>query len=325
MSAGTADFASLRFSTRALPERDRIPMWREEFGRGVVRVDIEPLSDVPFHAEAILRRVPGLRTIACTGAAAAFQRTPALAADGDDSVTLFVNVGTRALASQRGQDVVLAAGDAVPIFHGEPAVVTSLGSYFAAVVPHSALASRVRNFDDLAMRLIPRRTEALRLLMSYVNLTSKKAALAPPELRDAVATHVHELAALAITTQGALGERSLSAVAAARLDAALDQIAESFDAPGLSVGIVARKQGISPRDLQRLIETTGTSFTARVNELRLQKAFTLLTQACDSGRCVSDIALQSGFSDVSHFNRLFRSRFADTPSGVRGARKPTSS
>ena len=27
-------------------------------------------------------------------------------------------------------------------------------------------------------------------------------------------------------------------------------------------------------------------------------------------------ALRVGFSDISHFNRLFRSRYADTPSGV---------
>ena len=32
---------------------------------------------------------------------------------------------------------------------------------------------------------------------------------------------------------------------------------------------------------------------------------------------ICDIALQSGFSDISHFNRFFRARFGDTPSGVR--------
>jgi AraC-like DNA-binding protein len=31
---------------------------------------------------------------------------------------------------------------------------------------------------------------------------------------------------------------------------------------------------------------------------------------------ISDVALQSGFSDVSYFNRLFRSRFGGTPSDV---------
>jgi AraC-like DNA-binding protein len=59
------------------------------------------------------------------------------------------------------------------------------------------------------------------------------------------------------------------------------------------------------------------SFTTYVNELRLQKALMLLTQARDGASRISDLAFQVGFSDVSHFNRLFRSRFGDTPSGIR--------
>ena len=49
----------------------------------------------------------------------------------------------------------------------------------------------------------------------------------------------------------------------------------------------------------------------------------LLTAQRGSNVRISDIALQSGFSDISYFNRLFRSRFGDTPSGVRGASPPT--
>jgi AraC-like DNA-binding protein len=49
-------------------------------------------------------------------------------------------------------------------------------------------------------------------------------------------------------------------------------------------------------------------------------AFTLLTEARGERR-ISDVALQVGFSDISHFNRLFRSRFGDTPGGVRGQRR----
>ena len=60
------------------------------------------------------------------------------------------------------------------------------------------------------------------------------------------------------------------------------------------------------------------SFTARVNELRLQKAFAMLMNEQHGKQRISDIAMEAGFSDISHFNRLFRARFGDTPSGVRG-------
>jgi AraC-like DNA-binding protein len=42
----------------------------------------------------------------------------------------------------------------------------------------------------------------------------------------------------------------------------------------------------------------------------------LLTEGERQGR-IADIALEAGFSDLSNFNWLFRSRFGDTPGGVR--------
>jgi AraC-like DNA-binding protein len=103
---------------------------------------------------------------------------------------------------------------------------------------------------------------------------------------------------------------------------AIKHIAASFTEPGLSVEAVARRQRISARYLQRLLEQSGTSFTSHITELRLQKTLALLTEP-NSGRIV-DVALKAGFNDLSHFNRLFRTRFGDTPRGVRVRGKPVS-
>jgi AraC-like DNA-binding protein len=134
-------------------------------------------------------------------------------------------------------------------------------------------------------------------------------------------THIHDLIALAIGEGPALGESSASAVVAARHNAVLDYLAIHFQEPGLNVQTVARCQGISPRYLQRLMASSGSSFTERLNELRLQRALKLLTESHASRQRISDIALEVGFSDVSYFNRLFRTRFGDSPRGVRLARK----
>jgi AraC-like DNA-binding protein len=72
------------------------------------------------------------------------------------------------------------------------------------------------------------------------------------------------------------------------------------------------------RYVQRLLKTSGASFTAHVTELRLNHALMLLAAQDLSDVRICDIALRAGFSDISHFNRLFRSRFGDTPKGVRG-------
>ncbi len=320
MSTDAADFVSHRFSSRELPERMRLPLWRESFVRGIVHVDIEPISNVPFQADATLQAIPGLRTLALKGSSMRFKRLQASIADGDDSIGLIVGSPGRSQLSQRGRDIGLCAGDAIGILHSEPVTVTYVdGLLFGLAVPRDALAQRVTDIEGLAMRLISCRTEALRLLMAYLKSAFKEGALAAPKLRDAVMVHIHDLVALAVSECAPLGESDASAVVAARHSAVLDYIAAHFQDPGLSVETVARCQGISPRYLQRLMASSGSSFTGHVNELRLQLALKLLTEARVSAQLISDIALEVGFSDVSHFNRLFRARFGDSPRGVRCA------
>jgi AraC-like DNA-binding protein len=295
-------------------------MWREEFGRCVVHVDIEPSSGDPFKVDATLQALQGLRTLAWQGSAMRFKRSKANIADGDDSIGIVVCSPSRCQLSQRGQEIELRAGDAIALLHSEPASVAyTEGLQFGLSIPRDALTARVTNVDSFSMRLISRRTEALRLLMTYLKSALKEGALAAPKLRDVVVTHIQDLAALAISERAPLGESSASAVVAARHSAALDHIVGHFQDPELSLEVVARCQGISPRYLQHLMTSSGTSFTERVNELRLQRAFALLIEPHGVEQRISDIALEVGFSDISHFNRLFRTRFGVSPRGVRRA------
>jgi AraC-like DNA-binding protein len=68
-----------------------------------------------------------------------------------------------------------------------------------------------------------------------------------------------------------------------------------------------------------LFEGEGTTFSEFVLARRLEHAFELLTAPAHNNLKVADIALASGFSDISYFNRAFRRRYGDTPSGVRRA------
>jgi AraC-like DNA-binding protein len=51
-------------------------------------------------------------------------------------------------------------------------------------------------------------------------------------------------------------------------------------------------------------------------EHRLQHSYSMLTDRRSLHLGIIDIAFAAGFGDVSHFNRMFRRRFGDTPSGV---------
>jgi transcriptional regulator GlxA family with amidase domain len=70
-----------------------------------------------------------------------------------------------------------------------------------------------------------------------------------------------------------------------------------------------------------LLEETGQSFTEHVTERRLWRAYAMLSDPACSQLRIIDIALAAGFSDVSNFNRLFRRRFGETPSGIRAVER----
>ena len=226
-----------------------------------------------------------------------------------------MHISAAAISSRRAEATLLRISDPGVVGGAEDFGFTTI------LVPFEKLEERAHGIGGHFGQTVPRRSEALLLLRGYVRSAERFWHGAPAEVREVVGRHLADPIALAVMAHAAIGESQLSAVVAARTAAALDHIATHFEDPGLSLAGVARSLGVSPRYLQRLLETSGTSFTERVYDLRLEKAFAQLTQAGDGPRRISDIALEAGFSDISHFNRLFRSRFGDTPRGVRGRRQ----
>lgn len=84
-----------------------------------------------------------------------------------------------------------------------------------------------------------------------------------------------------------------------------------------AVSELARELHISTRQLERLFQDEiGMSPAAYARRLRLRHAHELLTQ---TRRPISEVALEAGFADGSHFSRRFRDAYRKTPTQVRRA------
>ena len=138
------------------------------------------------------------------------------------------------------------------------------------------------------------KSEPMQLLRGYVRSLERIGLAAPVDNHMLIRKHIVDLAVLATTARCPIGESSASEVVAARRTAALDYIASHFSDPELSLAKVARSLRISPRYLQRLLETVGMSFASHVIELRLKETFMLLTAQRGSNVRIADIALRSG-------------------------------
>src|SRR5262245_45710603 len=98
-----ADSAPLRLATADLPERDRMPIWREVVGRKIMRLDMTPAADHPFRSELFMRALPGLGVAWGFHTGVKMQRTPLLLADGNDDFVLPLHHGGVSLISARGE------------------------------------------------------------------------------------------------------------------------------------------------------------------------------------------------------------------------------
>jgi AraC-like DNA-binding protein len=279
-------------------------------------MDFEPLPDTSFH-HAVKPIFDEPRAVRTTLSPGFIFRDEDLVRDCDDSVSLVIACSRKLNILHRGREVQLARGEATIMQADAPGRCGSREGFVVSeiMISPAEWVARGAHPGDALMRHIRRNSDALKLLGSYTRSLEKTAFATSAQAREVVCRHIIDLAVLAATPHPSIGESNASAVVAARLHAIFHCIAVHFSDPALSLTKVARSLHISPRYLQRLMETSGTSFTGYVNGLRLERAFMLLTTRCEIR--VSDVALEVGFSDISHFNRLFRSRFGGTPSDVR--------
>ena len=314
---------AIRISTDEFPERERLPLWREIFGRNMVHVDIEPLDDRPFRASATFLALPGLGVAFGSHSDARYVHGKQSVARAGDQVVLALVTRGLGHASQLNREVWTHPGNAVMLSATEPTTGTLRGEGASLVMkfPRSAVETLVSDLGSALVRPIDAANEALRLLIGYLRVLLDGQLLTNKDLARAFATHVLDLAALAI---GACGEgREIAGsrgLRAARLDSVLRLIRAEYSDPEISSELVAARLRISTRYLHKLLQETGTSFAERVQELRLERAFSLLSGETRAARKVHVAAYDAGFSDLSHFNRLFRRKYGLTPTAARGRR-----
>ena len=100
----------------------------------------------------------------------------------------------------------------------------------------------------------------------------------------------------------------------------LTAIATRASDPTFGIDALASQLAVTSRYIQRILEETGTTFSEHLLEQRLRHAWRLLSDPHHRDLKVASIAYDCGFNDLGTFNRVFRRRFGETPTAVRGAR-----
>jgi AraC-like DNA-binding protein len=303
-------------------EKRRFALWVEEFGTAKNSRDIIFRDDRPFLVSVELLPVGDVVITRTAGSFSRIERRGDHARRNRDSgLSLVVNQGSSSSFAEAGaRSVTIAPGGAVLLdpaqenIHAYPQEHRALALH----IPRRHLVGALRQGENLNAVTIPADNEALRLLTYYAS-----GALENEVTDRSVAGFVSQnLIGLTLLALGANRDDAEVArchgLRAARLGLVLRLIRDNFSDPDISPDVIAKLVGISVRYLHDLLHETGASFSERVQELRLAKAFALLTDAAHSMGKVSAAAYEAGFNDLSHFNRTFRRKYGLTPTAARG-------
>ncbi len=297
-------------------------MWREIYGRNIANVDIETIGDGPFHASVTFQNLPGVAVVSGARSAAHYQITRQHLTNAKDFIGLSMLLSGASTTQQLRREIIGRPGTAVLISGTDPSVSTMhrLGNFVTIVLPRPKLAALVPDLGDAYARQIPAGNEALRLLAHYIETLHRGGPLHMPELAEAAASHIVDLAALAVGAKADVAHEARErGVAAARLHAIKAEIQDHLGNHDLSAAMMAARHGVTPRYVHKLFERDGSRFSNFVLLRRLDRALQTLKDPRFAAHTISAIALECGFSDLSYFNRMFRRTYNAAPSDIRNA------
>ena len=309
-----------RPATDALHAQERGSAVQSLHRRGVTFVPLRPIPGLACGADIATRQLPGLGLQSGTVWGNRHEHTHADAGRGNDDLSIHINLSGLSIVAGRGREMTLQDGDAVLLSYSEARTVTRPGRVYHRIVrlPRASLAPLVPNIDDAVLRPIPRGTGALTLLANYAGALIDDPAIVAPPMRQLVVAQLCDLIAVTLgATRDAQALADGRGIRAARLRAIKIDIEAHLANGDLSPAAVAARQSISDSYIRKLFEGEGTSFSEFVLLRRLARAHRMLTDRRWADRGIAWIAFESGFGDLSYFNRTFKRCYGARPSDVR--------
>lgn len=153
------------------------------------------------------------------------------------------------------------------------------------------------------------------VIARYFALAAELATSLDPVGQQMTARHMVDLVALLLRTGRDETELATQrGYSEARLRLIQTEVLDRLHDSNLTIASIARSIGLSPKQVQRLFERSGMTFTEFVLEQRLLSARRLLSSSNGRHGKIGTVAYSVGFGDLSYFNRTFRGRFGVTPS-----------
>ncbi|WP_165356377.1 AraC family transcriptional regulator [Sphingosinicella sp. BN140058] len=307
----------VRFSTSSLPAADRVAYFQDMLARTLTGCNSSSLEQADLSVDVNFLTGQDVCLGITRSTSLRNHRDRSCLSDQDDDFLLLSVLSGTGRIEHREQRVTLQRGSGV---------LTRLSDTIDTHWPDARLMvlrlrrPALRNVDaDRAAGLDLARSRPLMHLLHAYGRAVMRDALNGEPIDPLAERHMTELVeALCARSVDEAEQAARPAIGAARVAAMRETIARDHARPMLSMRDVAAAVGISERAGHLAFEAAELGFTEELHAVRLDRACERLAAG---GERVIDVAFAVGFSDSSHFHRLFKRRFGMTPSEYRSAHR----
>jgi AraC-like DNA-binding protein len=295
---------------------------REGMCRSFCRIDAVPSITDHIDCRVEIVQIASLSMARAAGTSGRFLRTRDLLSDSCDDLALVSATSGDVFAGQEGRSVALRQSEMCLLDMSlQCEVVLDDGNQFAVTrIPRRELLSICPRAEDMLSKPLQHDPAIRELIERYFALSVGAAASLDVVGQQLTARHMIDLVALLLRTGHNDTRLALQrGYSAARLQVIQAQVLENLEDSNLTIASIAARSNASPKQVQRLFEAAGTTFTEFVLEQGLLSARRLLSSAGNRQDKIGTIAYAAGFGDLSYFNRGFGRRFGVTPSEWRAA------
>lgn len=307
------------WSTSDVEGRQRFSYWRDAVCQTILHVDAEPQSRDNFEACISGGQIGGARI-------ASFVSKPHRIVRNRGHVIRSAETGYLVSWQREGRSRIEQHDSSMFLEPGEIGIVDVEKSFHIdfptsvnrtlALVPRRSLEEKAPWFRRSPPLKVTTKDVFARLICEHLTHLSADSSR-NPNAADLLIENVCNLLALATASAGL--DRH---VAEFPTEALLFFCRENLYRPELSPPMAASQLRISVRTIHLRFQRMGTTFGAWVLSERLEACRRALENAMLARQSISEIAFDHGFREISHFSRVFKSRFGMSPRDYRAAKRP---
>jgi|GEM_PF-1881701 len=309
------------FATTAdIPAREKFAYWHDVVCRNLVDLEYRLVGDRGFDASFHSTPVSDLHLCRIQASPHCAERSSTGISRSTNATLVFNFVLTGSLiAEQDGRVARLGVGDGTLCDADRPYRLHSNEAFGIACIriTRQALARRIGHLQRLSAYNFSERSELAPMVFAYLSRLVDRAPRLGESTSLKVSQNFTELLVALVAEFAESGQPSLTeyqGLALMRVKAIVEQ---SLGKPDATPASIAAELKLSQRYINQLLEDEGTSLSRYMWGRRLERCAEQLRNASLRGRTVSQIAMENGFNDLSHFSKAFRNRFGLSPRDYR--------